>query len=250
MSTPPSPGRLDGPAGQVQPPGQTSTDGLSSNLLDENAERRVDEIEMIGEEEAAGLTPPGHSSVTIGMRYLHSSRTIHQLINDRNRSVGLYLAVASLLWTGSAYLLNARPQGKLLVPMEEIQLWCLPLTFLVLAVMALIVGLLLVRTRVGLIYEVAKMNVLLGLPIGRVQRINPLSLFFLMHLTISLAGGLAGGLFTHQLLRQPLGPNRALVWSCVVAVVFALFLLILYIAMVQYTTADSKLQNSGRQERS
>ena len=35
--------------------------------------------------------------ITPGMRYLHSSRTIHQLVTDRNRAVGIYLAVASLL---------------------------------------------------------------------------------------------------------------------------------------------------------
>src|SRR5262249_15193304 len=145
---------------------------------------------MIGEEQASDLPPPGASGVTAGTRYLHASRTIHQLITDRNRAVGIYLAVASLLWTGSAWLLNANPKGALLVPIEEVQRYCLPVTFAVLTFLALFVGLLLVRTRVGLIYEVAKMNVLLGLPIGRVRRISPLSLFFLMHLMVSLAGGL------------------------------------------------------------
>jgi hypothetical protein len=67
-------------------------------------------------------------------------------------------------------------------------------------VLALFVGLLLIRTRVGLIYEVAKMNALLGLPSGRVQRANPFSIFFLMHLLICVAGGISGALFALQML--------------------------------------------------
>src|SRR4051812_15334201 len=66
--------------------------------LEDPIEKRVDEIEMIGEEQAAGFHLPGHSDISAGMRYLHCSRTIHQLVTDRNRAVGLYLAVASLLW--------------------------------------------------------------------------------------------------------------------------------------------------------
>ena len=57
------------------------------------------------------------------MRYLHSSRTIHQLVTDRNRAVGIYLAVASLLWTASGAVLNAKPTGRLMVPIESIQLY-------------------------------------------------------------------------------------------------------------------------------
>src|SRR5215207_3379738 len=49
------------------------------------SEKLVDQIEMIGEERAAGLEPTTVSEVTPGMRYLHSSRTIHQLVTDRNR---------------------------------------------------------------------------------------------------------------------------------------------------------------------
>src|SRR5437879_1478800 len=97
--------------------------------LDDLTEKRVDEIEMIGEEEAAGLRPPGHSEVSAGMRFLHSSRTIHQLVTDRNRAVGVYLAVASLLWTASGAILNARPGVRLMVPIETIQYWCLRATF-------------------------------------------------------------------------------------------------------------------------
>src|SRR5262249_31611911 len=134
------------------------------------------------------------------MRYLHSSRTIHQLVIDRNRAVGIYLAVASLLWTASSAILNARHNDHLIVPIEAIQRACLPATFGTLAVLAVFVAFLLIRTRIGLIYEVAKMNALLGLPLGRVKRVNPLSIFFIMHVLISLAGGCSGMLLTYFLL--------------------------------------------------
>ncbi len=174
---------------------------MGENLaLDELTGKRLDAIEMMGEEEAAGFHCPAHSSVSAGMRYLHSSRTINQLVTDRNRAVGLYLAVASLLYTASGALLNAKPNIRLMVPIEVIQYWCLPVTFGTLTVLALFMGFLLIRTRIGLIYEVAKMNVLLGLPVGRVKRVGFLSIFFIMHLLVSLAGGGAGFLFTYHML--------------------------------------------------
>src|SRR5689334_16442128 len=106
---PPAP-RVDGPAAHLPPATESHSDGLSTSPgLDEATERRIDEIEMIGEEQAAQLPPPGHTGVTAGMRYLHCSRTIHQLVTDRNRAVGIYLAVASLLYTASTALLNAKP---------------------------------------------------------------------------------------------------------------------------------------------
>jgi hypothetical protein len=228
----------------VPPPSHARTDGLrAADLLDDYTERRFDEIEMIGEEQAAGLPPPGASEVNAGMRYLHSSRTIQQLINDRNRAVGIYLGVASLLWTASTALLNAHPTGALLVPIGDLQRWCLPVTFATLTVLALFVGLLLVRTRVGLIYEVAKMNVLLGLPVGRVQRVNPLSIFFLMHLLIASAGGLSAAMFTLHLLH---GRGWALLSSALVGLTITVLLVVLYVAMVVVTTADRKLQDSGK----
>jgi hypothetical protein len=211
--------------------------------LDESTEKRVDEIEMIGEDEAAGFTP--HSEVTPAMRYLHSSRTIHQLVNDRNRAVGIYLAVASLLWTASSALLNAKHNDHLLVPIETIQRWCLPATFLTLTVLALFVGFLLIRTRIGLIYEVAKMNALLGLPIGRVKRVNPLSIFFIMQALISLAGGASGVLLAYHLLGVggpfPVASPKA--WSIIIGLSITLLLLALYIATVLYTTADKRLRD-------
>ncbi|MBY0524912.1 MAG: hypothetical protein K2R98_16020 [Gemmataceae bacterium] len=233
------------PPAPKPPPNLTRTDDVLGNaLLDETqAEKRLDEIEMIGEEEAVGLHKL-ESSITPGMRYLHCSRTIHQLVTDRNRSVGLYLAVASLLWTASSALLNAKPSGRLLVPIETIQRWCLPATFGTLTVLAVFCGLLLVRTRVGLIYEVAKMNVLLGLPVGRVSRINPLGIFFIMHALVSIAGGCSAGLLTLHLLYHPGAESdgRAAIVSALIGLVVALALVFLYIGMVRYTTADQKLQ--------
>jgi hypothetical protein len=144
-----------------------TTDSFDAKEAGGYSEKLVDAIDMIGEEKAAGLEA-GPSPITPGMRYLHSSRTIHQLVTDRNRAVGIYLAVASLLLTASGALFHAKPEGPLIIPITEIQRWCMPIAFAVLAVLALFIAFLLIRTRVGLIYEVAKMNALLGLPLGRV----------------------------------------------------------------------------------
>ena len=114
-------GRHSGP---IPPPGMAQIEGLRGvTSLEDPVERQVDEIEMIGEEMAAGFPPPGHSEITAGMRDLHCSRTIHQLVTDRNRAVGLYLAVASLLWTASSALLNVKPTDQynyehLMVPLR------------------------------------------------------------------------------------------------------------------------------------
>jgi hypothetical protein len=227
-----------------------NTAGLAVNAnewLDDQTEKRLDEIEMLGEEEAAELPPPGRSAIGPALRYLHASRTIHQLVTDRNRAVGLYLAVASLLWTASSALLNARPMSHLMVPIEVIQRWCLPATFGTLTVLALFVGFMLIRARIGLIYEVAKMNALLGLPVGRVKRINPLSLFFLMHLLISLAGGCSAGLLVAHLTYDPKATDPApLVLSSVLAGCgLTLLLILVYMGTVLYTTADRKLSRSS-----
>src|SRR5436309_11609099 len=114
--------------GQDLKPDLSDTRGLTDAAsLDDHIEKKVDEIEMLGEEEAAGLSgPAGPSEITPGMRYLHCSRTIHQLVTDRNRAVGIYLAVASLLWTASSALLNIKPENlpHLIVPIQTIQRWC------------------------------------------------------------------------------------------------------------------------------
>lgn len=234
-------------ARRVAPPSAARADGVTNAAsLDEHVENKLDEIEMIGEEEAAGFQPPFHSEVSPGMRYLHCSRTIHQLVTDRNRAVGLYVAVASLLWTASSAILNARPEhlGHLLVPIGSVQKWCLPGTFAVLTVLALFVAFLLIRTRVGLIYEVAKMNVLLGLPVGRVRRVNPLSIFFIMHALVSVAGGCTGALFAFQLLYDRGAGSHAyeVTVSAAVGAGITLALVLLYVGTVLFTTSDKKLQ--------
>jgi hypothetical protein len=234
---------------QVPRPDHGTTDGLDVKSSEGYSEHVVDSIEMIGEEQAAGLGERGPHLVTPAMRYLHSSRTIHQLVTDRNRAVGIYLAVASLLVTASSALLNANPRGDLIVPIEEIQRWCLPITFAALAVLAFFVGFLLIRTRVGLIYEVAKMNALLGLPNGRVSRISPLSLFFIMQAFISLAGGCASGLFSVFMIRlaDPQVTQSPL-WPGIIGAAVALALLLLYVGTVCYTTSDRRLQGIAGKE--
>jgi hypothetical protein len=230
-------------AGKVRPPSAGGIDGLVGvSSFDEQAEKRVDEIEMIGEEEAAGLQP-GPSAISPGMRYLHCSRTIHQLVTDRNRAVGLYVAVASLLWTASSALLNAHHNDHLIVPIETVQRACLPATFATLGVLALFAGFLLIRTRIGLIYEVAKMNALLGLPVGRVKRVNLLSIFFIMHALISLAGGCSGALFAyHVMLAGGWTGDRLWLYCTGIGVAISALLVLLYVGTVLYTTSDKKLQ--------
>src|SRR5437764_3098347 len=242
----PIPTTVDG-APPLPPPAQSHASGFSlHDAIDEQTEDKVDRIELIGEEEAAGFRAPGRSQVTPGMRYLHCSRTIHQLITDRNRAVGVYLAVASLTWTASGAILNAKPAGKLIVPIESIQRWCLPVTLGTLTLLALFTGFLLIRTRIGLIYEVAKMNVLLGLPVGRVKRVNPLSIFFIMHLMISLFGGASGAFFVYHLLRfrDPDGPEPAAA-SLIAGGSLTVLLVVLYVVTILQTTADRKLQSGA-----
>jgi hypothetical protein len=256
MSSPPQlPSQAPAVAAQIPPPKTTGTEGIlgvSSASLDEQTEKRIDAIEMIGEEEAAGLRPP-HSEVSAGMRYLHCSRTIHQLVTDRNRAVGIFLAVASLLWTASSAILNAKDADNetLLVPLGAIKRWCIPATAGTLTVLALFVGFLLIRTRIGLIYEVAKMNALLGLPVGRVKRIGVLSIFFIMHALISLAGGCSAAVLAYFLLvnperRSPTLDGPMLMGSILIGFVFASLLMVLYVITVVKTTADKKLQEASK----
>ncbi len=222
--------------------GKGTTDAFDVKGGEGYSEKLVDTIEMIGEEQAAGMQPHP-SQVTAGMRYLHSSRTIHQLVTDRNRAVGIYLAVASLLVTACSALLNAKPSGKLIVPIETIQDWCLPVTFGILTVLAVLIAFLLIRTRIGLIYEVAKMNALLGLPLGRVQRNSPLSIFFILQAMISLAGGTSAALFSVWMIRlaDPQAGHAA--WLAIgIGAVVVVLLMVLYVATVNATTSDERLQ--------
>jgi hypothetical protein len=222
---------------------QASMDSLDVRADEGFSEKVVDSIEMIGEETAAELHP-APSQVSPGMRYLHSSRTIHQLVTDRNRAVGIYLAVASLLLTASGAIFHANPQGELIIPIQEIQRWCLPVTFATLTILAVFMAFLLIRTRVGLIYEVAKMNALLGLPIGRVSRLSPLSVHSIMHALISLGGGGSAGLFSVFMARLSNGeaPYAAVAWGVVIGILVTAALIALYVITVTYTTSDRRLQ--------
>ena len=207
------------------------------------SEKLVDAIEMIGEERAAGFEPPGPSHVTAGMRYLHCSRTIHQLVTDRNRAVGIFLAVASLLFAACGAIFNANPRADPIISFDHIQRWCLPVTFGTLTVLSVFVAFLLIRTRVGLIYEVAKMNALLGLPLGRVSRLSPLSIFFLMHGLICLAGGGSAALFAVFMLALRDPPMAHIpIYASLVGVAVTIGLFALYIVTVTITTSDARLQ--------
>jgi hypothetical protein len=221
---------------QAPPPSAAGTDGFDARDLMDDAEKAIDKIEMIGEEEAAGLRH-GVSQVSPGMRYLHSSRTIHQLVSDRNRAVGIFLAVATLLWTASAAVMNAQDDTHYIIPLSTVKRWCMPFTFGVLTLLAVFVAFLLIRTRIGLIYEVAKMNVLLGLPVGRVRNVSPLSIFFIMQAMISLAGGCSAGLLAAQLLWLTVVPHPAILSTLIGAVVCGA-LVVLYIVTVKVTTSD------------
>jgi hypothetical protein len=242
------------PATTVEGAGSTEIprkqiDGLGSLAQpDDETNKRLNEIEMLGEEEALGFSRTANQGITPGMRYLHSSRTINQLVIDRNRCVTIYLAVASLLWTATGAMMHAQPAGELMVPIQEIQFWCIPSTAATLTILSVAVALLLVRIRVGLIYEVAKMNVLLGLPIGRVRRINPLSVFFIMYMLISLGGGAMGSVFAYHIfsyLEMPTVVGRSL--ATVVGLVITALLVAMYVGAVRYLTADPHLHAHTRE---
>src|SRR5205085_4150556 len=106
---------------------------------------------------------------------------------------------------------------------------------------AVFVALLLIRTRAGLIYEVAKMNALLGLPIGRVQRLSPLSIFFLMQTMISLLGGACAAFFSLFMIRLG-NPQAHAAWPAVlIGLAVAALLMTLYIVTVSYITSEHRL---------
>jgi hypothetical protein len=221
---------------QVPPPSAAATDGFDAKEIMDDTEKAIDQIEMIGEEEAAGMRRGG-SQISAAMRYLHSSRTIHQLVSDRNRAVGIFLAVATLLWTASAAVMNAHDDPHYIIPLTTVKRWCMPFTFGVLTLLSVFVAFLLIRTRVGLIYEVAKMNVMLGLPVGRVRHLSPLSIFFIMQAMISLAGGCSAGLLAAQLLWLAEVAHPAIL-STLIGTMVCLGLLALYVLTVKHTTSD------------
>lgn len=222
-----------------------ATPSAATSVTDDASEK-ADAIEMIGEEEAAKVPDVNKpNEISAGMRYLHCSRTINQLVADRNRAVGIFLAVASLLWTASSALLNAKPSGPLLVSIESLQRWCIPVTLGVLTLFALFTGLLLIRTRIGLIYEVAKMNALLGISAERVKRVNVFSIFFLMHLMISLAGAGCAGLFVLHLLAAA-GIDGAGWLSTIAGLFVGTGLILTYVLTIQATTSDKRLQSAAK----
>src|SRR6478736_2347686 len=101
------------------------TEGIQLDVGgEEGVDRRLAEIEMEGEEVAAGWKPEPHQPLAPEVRFLHISRTIHQLITDRNRSVGIFLAVASVLFAASSALLNARADVVPIIPLKTLQYWC------------------------------------------------------------------------------------------------------------------------------
>ena len=101
-------------------------------------------------------------------------------------------------------------------------------------------SLILIRTRIGLIYEVTKMNALLGLPTTRVKRVNPLSIFFLMHTLVVLLGGASAGVAAGMLGHHAGGPAFVLGWT--VGLVYAVIFQAAYYGTILKATAETKLQ--------
>jgi hypothetical protein len=222
-------------------------DGLKVDPTDEDSvDATLAAIEMAGEEVAAGWKPAAHKPLAPEVRFLHSSRTIHQLITDRNRSVGIFLLVASVLINASAGLLKvdgSTPTDSI-IPMSAIRHWCLPVTFGTLAVLGIFTSLLLIRTRIGLIYEVAKMNAMLGLPSTRVERVNPFSIFYLMHLMVAVLGGASAG-FTAAMLTRAYSEPGSVGIGLIAGVVYLLAFQALYYVTILRATTETKLQAAG-----
>ncbi len=216
--------------------------GDEAASLDDGVDRRLDAIEMAGEEAAIGYRPEVPRPIAPEVRFLHVSRTIHELVTDRNRSVGIFLFVASLLFGASTALLNAPSTVEPIIPLAAIQYWCLPATFALLAMIGAFTGLILVRTRIGLIYEVSKMNELLGLPSGRVRRVNPLSIFFLMYLLVVALGAISAGLVAGMLgHRAGQSTGGALVVGVVAGLAYLAIFLATYYATILRATTEVKL---------
>jgi hypothetical protein len=233
--------------------GHEIVDGIDADVAgEEQVDEKLATIEMAGEEGALGFKPAPHVPISQEVRFLHVSRTIHQLVTDRNRSVGIFLFVGSVLIGASSALLNAHPAADPIVPLAAIQYWCLPATFGTLAVIAVYISLLLIRARIGLIFEVTKLNVLQGLPAERVTKVNPLSVFFLMHSLVTTLGGAAAGFTAAMMTGHFLGLEAKAYWSAsvpfvvgfLVGVLFVLAFQGLYILMVLRATTDLKLQEA------
>lgn len=245
VAPPEGPPRPTGPASPPEAPGE-HFEGLSVDVGgDEELDRKLAAIEMAGEEAAAGFRPGPHAPLAPEVRYLHASRTIHQLVTDRNRSVGIFLGVASLLFAASTALLNVAPTVVPILPLKAIQYWCLPVTFGALAVIGGFISLLLIRARIGLIYEVTKLNTLLGLPTKRVERVNPLSIFYLMHLLVVVLGGASAGFTAGMLLfDSEAESSQAIRWGLVSALGYVALFQATYYLTILRATSTTKLQNA------
>ena len=241
-ATPRPPESPQDPTGEVR----DHAEGLGLDPTGEDSvDRELARIEMAGEETAAGWKPDPHRPISPEVRYLHVSRTIHELISDRNRSVGIFLFVASLLFGGSTALLSAPEGVRPVIPLASIQYWCLPVASTTLAIIGGFVSLILIRARIGLIYEVTKLNALLGLPAKRVERVNVLSIFYLMHALVALLGGGSAG-FTAGALAWRAGTGRD--WSIgsgiVVGLLYVVAFQIIYYVTILRATTETKLRGA------
>jgi len=239
---------MSDPSPPLDPEVRDHAEGLESGALaltEEGVDRRLAEIEMAGEEVAVDWKPAAHPPLSPEVRYLHISRTIHQLVTDRNRSVGIFLGVASLLFAASTALLNVAPTVVPIIPLEAIQYWCLPITFGALAVIGVFISLLLIRARIGLIYEVTKMNALLGLDTRRVERVNPLSIFYLMHLLVVVLGGASAGFTVGMLVFDSADESQlAIRWGFISALGYlALFQATYYLTILR-ATSSTRLEDA------
>jgi hypothetical protein len=141
--------------------------------------------------------------------------------------------------------LNARADVVPIIPLRSIQYWCLPVTFGTLAVIGVFNSLLLIRARIGLIYEATKMNTLLGLPSKRVERVNPLSIFYLMHLFVVVLGGASAALTVGMLANAAgKGTAAAVTLGLTVGLSYVALLQALYYLTILRATSDTKLQKA------
>jgi hypothetical protein len=118
-------------------------------------------------------------------------------------------------------------------------------TFGSLSLIGVFISLILIRTRIGLIYEVAKMKALLGLPSIRVRRVNPLSIFFLMHSLVVTLGGASAG-FTGGMLvyRATETSSTSLGIGVGIGLFYTAVFQAAYYATILHATSDSKLENN------
>jgi hypothetical protein len=86
------------------------------------------------------------------------------------------------------------------------------------------------------------MNTLLGLPATRVKRVNPLSIFFLMHTLVVLLGAASAGAVAAMFTYRAGGP--AGVVGVVGGLLYAAFFQAAYYLTILHATAETKLQGA------